>query len=124
MNGNTIAIGAVVSQAVCDPNFRNGFYVCYGREVQLKAWRQHSDDLRAERPVRHRVSKHGGIQAVAPLEVFVTKDGHDGQAGRWGSRLDSTGRRIRLRYSVRLRKITAERHLGAYQAKEIRCNYC
>ena len=124
MNGNGIAIGAVVTQAVGDPDFRIGFYVCYGRKVQLKVRRQHSDDLRAEWPVRHRVSKHRGIKTVAPLEVFVAKDGDDGQAGSWGFGLDSARRRIRLWYPVRICEITAERHLGAYQAKEIRCDHC
>src|SRR5438093_1163957 len=89
MNGNAVPIGVVIAEAVREPYFRDRFYVCRGREVQLKRGRQHTGNLRAKWPVgNHRLSDDARIKAVAALEVFVTEDGHDGKRGRrWDSGL-------------------------------------
>src|SRR4029077_10788002 len=101
MNGNAVAIGVVVTQAVGDPHFRRVFYVGRGREVQLKARGQHSDDLLAELPVRqHHMPEDGGIEAIPALEVSVTKNGHGGKLGRRGSWWSSWRGRGGLRHSV------------------------
>src|SRR5882762_4975565 len=89
MNGNAVSIGVVIAEAVREPHFRDRFYVCRRREIQLKAGRQHADNLGSKWSVgNHHLSKDTGIEAVAALEVFVTDEGHDGKRERrWGSRL-------------------------------------
>src|SRR5713226_1387979 len=126
MNGNAVSIGVVVTQAVRDPHFRHRFYVCRGREVQLKAGRQHAYNLGAKRSGgNHHLPKGTGIEAIAPLEVFVTEDGHDGKRGRrWDSRLRYTRRWGWLWYSVCIREITAEQDLGPHYTKEVRGDHC
>src|SRR5216683_1224183 len=69
--------------------------------------------------------KSTGIEAIAPLEVFVTEDGHDGKRGRrWDSRLGYARRWGWLWYSVCIREITAEHDLGSHYTKEVRGDHC
>src|SRR6266480_1451904 len=125
MNGNSISIDGIVTQAVGDPNIRCRFHVRCGWEVQLKARSQHADNLRGKLPVsKHHLPKHSGIAAVAPLKIFVTQDRESRHAWRWSSGLGAGRQWWRLRYSVGVREITTERHLGSYQAKEVRCDHC
>src|SRR6266480_1536931 len=122
MNGNAVSIGVVIAEAVGEPNFWDRFYVCRGREVQLKAGCQHAHNLGAKWSVgNHHVSEDAGIEAVATLEVFVTEDGHDGKRGRrWGSRLGYARRWGRLRQSVTSQKPTDCRNLPHLRAQPSR----
>src|SRR6266446_3140690 len=125
MNRNAVSIGVVVAEAVREPHFRDRFYVCRGREVQLKAGRQHAGNLGAKWSAGdEHLSEDIGIEAVAALEVFVTENGHDGKRGRrWGSRLGSGQWSGWLWHSVGVREIAAEHDFRSYQTKEVRCDH-
>ncbi len=49
MHRNRISLFGVVAEAIGDPNFRRGFQIRGGREVDLKVRREDSYDSRAKR---------------------------------------------------------------------------
>src|SRR5277367_5327291 len=120
MKRNLFSISVVVIQPVGYPHFRRSFGILRWREIQLKVWRQHADNLHGQWTIMRELSDHRGTSAIPPLKIFVTKNRDRGQFWRGGGpRLRSAGLRSRLRQSIGVREIAAQRDLRADQVKEI-----